>query len=41
MARAVSQETFDEVVRENVDDLGMSIEEAAEDAVQQFKAQVS
>lgn len=40
MARVVSQETFDQVVRENVDDLDMDLEEAAEDAIQQFKAQV-
>lgn len=39
MARAVSQETFDQVVRENVEDLDMTVEEAAEDAMQQFKAQ--
>lgn len=41
MARAVSQETFDGVVRENVEDLDMTVEEAAQDAIQQFKAQVS
>ncbi|XP_034245394.1 armadillo repeat-containing protein 6 homolog [Thrips palmi] len=39
MALVVSQETFDQVVRENVEDLDMDLEEAAEDAIQQFKAQ--
>lgn len=39
MALVVSQETFDQVVRENVEDLDMDLAEAAEDAIQQFKAQ--
>ncbi|KAE8749529.1 hypothetical protein FOCC_FOCC003794 [Frankliniella occidentalis] len=39
MALAISQESFDQVVRENVEDLDMALEEAAEDAIQQFKAQ--
>ncbi len=39
MVRVISQETFDAVVRENVDDLGMAQDEAVKDAVEQFKAQ--
>jgi hypothetical protein len=35
----ISQETFDEVVKENVDDLGMEPEEALADAIQQFESQ--
>jgi len=37
--KVVSQETFDEVVRENVEDLEMDLEEAMKDAVQQFLSQ--
>lgn len=39
MAKFITQETFDEVVKENVEDFGMDRESAAEDAVGQFKAQ--
>ncbi len=39
MVRVISQETFDAVVRENRDDLGMDGEEAVKEAVEQFKAQ--
>ena len=35
----ISQETFDEVVKENVDDLAMEPEEALADAIQQFESQ--
>jgi hypothetical protein len=35
----ISQSTFDEVVRENVDDFGMEMAEACADAVAQFEAQ--
>ncbi len=41
MALAISQESYDQVVRENVEDLDMTLEEAAQDAIQQFKAQVN
>jgi hypothetical protein len=37
--RQISQETFDECVRENVDEFDMSAEEAVADAVQQFESQ--
>jgi hypothetical protein len=40
MVRVITQETFDSVVKENIEDLEMSPEEAVEDAVKQFQAQV-
>ena len=38
--RAITQETFDEVVRENIDELELDLAEALDDAVEQFEAQV-
>ena len=38
--KRISQETFDSVVQENIDDFAMSPEEAVADAVQQFISQV-
>jgi len=35
----ISQDTFDEAVKENVDDLGMEPEEALADAIEQFESQ--
>lgn len=40
MVRVISQETFDSVVKENVEELNMSLEEAVNDAKTQFEAQV-
>lgn len=40
MAKQISQETFDAVVRENIEDFDMEVNEAVEDAVAQFVAQV-
>ena len=40
MAKIITQETFDAVVKENVDDFEMEVEEALEDAVKQFQTQV-
>jgi len=40
MAKIISQETFDSVVKENIDDFEMTEEEAISDAVKQFEAQV-
>lgn len=40
MVRVINQETFDNIVKENVDDFGMAIEEAIEDAIKQLEAQV-
>jgi hypothetical protein len=40
MVLTITQQTFDEAVQENINDLGMSSEEAVTEAVAQFKAQV-
>jgi len=40
MARQITQETFDAAVLENIELLEMSSEDAVQDAVQQFEAQV-
>ena len=37
--KRISQETFDSVVQENIDEFGMSKEEALEDAKTQFRSQ--
>eukprot|EP00903_Cladosiphon_okamuranus_P005933 g5863.t1 len=39
MAMFITQDTFDEVVKENMEDFGMDRKSAAEDAMGQFKAQ--
>ena len=39
MSKRISQSTFDEVVNENVDDFDMSLNDAINDAVNQFKSQ--
>lgn len=39
MAKVISQETFDDVVRENVIEFEMSVAEAKEESVKQFEAQ--
>lgn len=39
MARVISQNTFDEAVRENIEDLGLEPEEALQEAVKQFESQ--
>ena len=41
MAKVISQQTFDEVVRENMEEFDMSVDEALAEAVQQFESQVS
>jgi len=38
-SRKITQESFDEVVKENMEEFGMSPAEAVEDAVSQFEAQ--
>lgn len=38
-ARAISQQAFDEMVQENIDDLGMDPTEALEDAIQTLTLQ--
>jgi len=39
LAKLITQDTFDEAVRENMEEFGMSQQEAVEDAVKQFEAQ--
>ena len=39
--KRISQETFDETVKENMDDFDMSREDAIADAIEQFKMQVA
>lgn len=39
MAKQVTQETFDDVVKENIQEFEMTVEEAINDAVQQFESQ--
>ena len=41
MAKKITQDTFDSVVHENLDEFEMEINEAITDAIQQFTAQVS
>lgn len=40
MAKVISQETFDDVVKENIVDFSMSPDEAKEETIKQFEAQV-
>lgn len=40
MAKKISQDTFDSVVKENVEDFEMSVSDAVQDAIEQFRAQV-
>lgn len=39
MAKVISQETFDDVVKENVVEFEMSVQEAKDETVKQFEAQ--
>lgn len=39
MAKVISQQTFDDVVKENVVEFSMSVQEAKEETVKQFEAQ--
>ena len=39
MVKVITQETFDAVVKENVDEFGMDIAEAVKDAREQFEKQ--
>ena len=40
MVRVISQETFDAVVKENMEEFEMSREEAIKEAIEQFQTQV-
>ena len=37
--KRISQETFDAAVKENMDDFGVSIEEAIQDTIKEFELQ--
>ncbi len=39
--KRISQETFDAAVKENVDDFGLSIEDAIKDSIKEFELQVT
>lgn len=39
MAKVISQETYDEVIKENIVEFSMSVVEAREETIQQFEAQ--
>lgn len=41
MAKRITQQTFDDVVQENIHDFDMTVDAAIEDAIQQFQSQVS
>lgn len=38
-AKRITQETFDEVVQENISEFGMDPEESVNEAIQQFESQ--
>jgi hypothetical protein len=40
MVRVISQETFDSVVKENIEEFDLSPEDAIQEAIEQFKSQV-
>ena len=40
MVKVITQETFDSVVKENVEEFGMEMSEAVRDAKEQFEKQV-
>lgn len=40
MAKQITQLTFDDVVKENIQEFDMTVEDAIGDAVQQFESQV-
>ena len=37
----ISQETFDEIVKENMDEFGLEKEEAIKEAIKEFESQVN
>lgn len=39
MAKVISQETYDDVLKENITEFAMSIEEARDETIKQFEAQ--
>lgn len=40
MAKVVTQETFDDIIKENIIEFSMSVEEAREETIKQLEAQV-
>ena len=40
MSRIITQQTFDDAVRENIEEFSMSTEDAVQDAIKQFESQV-
>lgn len=40
MSRKITQQTFNEAVKENVDEFSMTTEEAIESAIKEFQSQV-
>lgn len=40
MVKVISQETFDAVVKENVEEFGLENDEAVKEAIAQFESQV-
>lgn len=41
MAKIISQETYDDVIKENIVEFSMSVPEAREETIKQFEAQVN
>lgn len=39
MAKVISQETYDDVIKENIIEFSMSVEESRQETIQQFEAQ--
>lgn len=39
MAKVISQETYDEVIKENIIEFSMSVDESREETIKQFEAQ--
>lgn len=40
MSRTISQKTFDDAVKENIEEFSMTNDEAVKDAIKQFETQV-
>lgn len=40
MAKIISQETYDDVIKENIIEFSMTVDEARKETIEQFQAQV-
>lgn len=40
MAKIISQQTYDDVIKENIIEFSMDVDEAREETIKQFQAQV-